>query len=89
MSISKSLTSFAYCFFHLKKPLCLGLAFDATERNGRFGRIQCERCKESSSRGKSIPLQKDRESSKMQNHPNEPSKNRKLGPFVGERGTIS
>ena len=28
------------------------MAFDATERNGRFGRIQCHRDKESSSRGK-------------------------------------
>ena len=28
------------------------MAFDAIERNGRFGRIQCQRSKESSSRGK-------------------------------------
>ena len=28
------------------------MAFDAAERNGRFGRIQCQRGKESSSRGK-------------------------------------
>ena len=28
------------------------MAFDAAERNGRFGRIQCQRSKESSSRGK-------------------------------------
>ena len=28
------------------------MAFDAAERNGRFGRIQCQRNKESSSRGK-------------------------------------
>ena len=28
------------------------MAFDADERNGRFGRIQCQRGKESSCRGK-------------------------------------
>ena len=28
------------------------MAFDAVERNGRFGRIQCQRDKESSSRGR-------------------------------------
>ena len=28
------------------------MAFDAAERNGKFGRIQCQRGKESSSRGK-------------------------------------
>ena len=28
------------------------MAFDAAERNGRFGRIHCQRGKESSSRGK-------------------------------------
>ena len=28
------------------------MAFDVVERNGRFGRIQCQRSKESSSRGK-------------------------------------
>ena len=28
------------------------MAFDAAERNGRFGRIQCQRSEESSSRGK-------------------------------------
>ena len=28
------------------------MAFDTAERNGRFGRIQCQRGKESSSRGK-------------------------------------
>ena len=30
------------------------MAFDVTERNGRFGRIQCQRGKESSSRGKRL-----------------------------------
>ena len=28
------------------------MAFDAAERNGRFGRIQCQKSKESNSRGK-------------------------------------
>ena len=28
------------------------MAFDATERNGRFGHIQCQRDKKGSSRGK-------------------------------------
>ena len=28
------------------------MAFDAAEKNGRFGRIQCQKGKESSSRGK-------------------------------------
>ena len=28
------------------------MAFDVAEKNGRFGRIQCQRGKESSSRGK-------------------------------------
>ena len=28
------------------------MAFDAAKRNGRFGRIQCQRSQESSSRGK-------------------------------------
>ena len=28
------------------------MEFDAAERNGRFGRIECQRGKESSSRGK-------------------------------------
>ena len=30
------------------------MVFDAVERNGRFGRIPCQRSKESSSRGKRI-----------------------------------
>ena len=38
--------------FHLSGPPGFRMAFDATERNGRFGRIQCQRGKESSSRGK-------------------------------------
>ena len=48
MSGSKSLTSFAYCFFHFRRPPGLRLVFDAIEKNGKFGRIQ--RNKESGSR---------------------------------------
>ena len=49
MSASESLTSFTNRF---SGPQDLRLAFDADERNGRFGRIQGQRSKESSSRGK-------------------------------------
>ena len=35
--------------FHLSSPPGFRRAFDAAERNGRFGRIQCQRAKESSS----------------------------------------
>ena len=52
VSCSKSLTSFTKRFFHLSGPPGFRLAFDAPERNGRFGRIQCQRSKKSSSREK-------------------------------------
>ena len=52
VSGSKSLASFTNRFFHLSRPPGFRRAFDAAERNGRFGRIQCQRGKESSSRGK-------------------------------------
>ena len=70
LSCSKSLTSFTNRTFHFSGHP----GFMAFERNGKFGRIQCQRSKESSSssRGKrSIPLQ-DRES---QSHPRELSVN--------------
>ena len=38
--------------FHLSRPPGFMRAFDAAERNGGFGRIQSQRGKESSSRGK-------------------------------------
>ena len=38
MSESKTLTSFSFRF---GRPPGLGLTFEATKRNGRFGRIQC------------------------------------------------
>ena len=49
---SESTTSFTNRFFHLSEPPGCRLAFNAAERNGRFGRFQCQRSKESSSRGK-------------------------------------
>ena len=52
VSGSKSLTSFTNCFFHLSRPPGFRRAFDAAERNGRPGRIQSQRGKESSSREK-------------------------------------
>ena len=62
----KIITSFAYRFFHFIRPPGLRLAFDAAERNGKFGRIQCQKGKECSSRGRekkaSVPLQMDGES---------------------------
>ena len=51
MSGSKKLTSFTNRFFHFSGPPGLKLAFDVAERKGKFGRIQCQRSKESS-RGK-------------------------------------
>ena len=52
MSGNESLASFTNRTFHLSRPPGFRRAFDAAERNGRFGRIQCQRGKESSSRGK-------------------------------------
>ena len=49
---SESLTSFTDRFFYLSRPRGFRMAFDAAERNGRFGRIQWQRDKKSSSRGK-------------------------------------
>ena len=51
VSSSKSLASFTNRTFHFSKQSSFKMVFDA-ERNGRFGRIQCQRGKESSSRGK-------------------------------------
>ena len=52
VSGSESLAFFTNRFFHLSGPPGFRMAFDAAERNRRFGRIQCQRGKESSSRGK-------------------------------------
>ena len=52
VSGSESHTLFINCFFHLKRPPNFRITFDAAEKNGRFGRIQCQRSKESSSREK-------------------------------------
>ena len=52
VSGSESLTSFTNRTFYLSRSPGFWRAFDAAERNERFGRIQCQRGKESSSRGK-------------------------------------
>ena len=52
VSGSESLASFTNHLFHFSRPPGFRMAFDATERNGRFGRNQCQRGKESSSSGK-------------------------------------
>ena len=46
----RQLTSFSYRFFHFSRPPGLRLTFDAAERNGNFGRIQCQRDNDSSTR---------------------------------------
>ena len=45
VSCNKSLTSFTNLFFHFSGPPGFRMVFDAAERNGRFGRIQCQRSK--------------------------------------------
>ena len=52
VSGSESLASFTNRTFHLSRPPGFRRAFDVAERNGKFGRIQCQRGKESSNRGK-------------------------------------
>ena len=51
VSGSESLVSFTICTFHLSRLPGFRMACDAAERNGRFGCIQCQRGKKSSSRG--------------------------------------
>ena len=52
VSGSKNLASFTDRFFHFSRPPGFRRAFDAAKRNRRFGHIQCQRSKKSSSRGK-------------------------------------
>ena len=52
LSQTESLASFTNRTFHLTRPPVFRMACDAAKRNGRFGRIQYQRGKESSSRGK-------------------------------------
>ena len=52
VSGSKSLASFTNRIFHFSGPPGFSMTFDAAERNGRFGRIQCLRREENSTRGK-------------------------------------
>ena len=49
VSGSKSLTSFTNRFFNFSIPPKFRMASDAAERGERFGRIQCQRSKDSSS----------------------------------------
>ena len=48
VSGGERLTFFTKRFFYFSRPPGFGLAFDAAEKNVRFGRIQCQRNKESS-----------------------------------------
>ena len=50
VSGSESLASFTKRIFHISRPTGFGIAFEATEKNGRIGCIQCQRSEESSSR---------------------------------------
>ena len=52
VSGSKSLVSFTNRFFHFSGPPGFRVVFYAADRNGRFGRIKCQRSEVSSSRGK-------------------------------------
>ena len=52
VSGSEILASFINRTFHFSRPPGFRMAFDAAERNRKFGRIQCQRSKESSSRAK-------------------------------------
>ena len=52
VSGSETFGSSTVRFFLFSRPPGFRRAFDAAERNGRFGGIQCRRGKESSSRGK-------------------------------------
>ena len=77
ISGSESLASFTSRFFHFRRPSDLRLAFDAAERNEKFGRIQCHGDIE---KERSIPLQKNSERrSKKQRHHNELSENCRKG----------
>ena len=52
LSGSKSLASFTNCTFHLSRPPGLGWHLMRSKEMGRYCRIQCQKGKESSSRGK-------------------------------------
>ena len=43
VSCSKSLASLTNRFFHFSKPPGFRMAYDGAERNGRLGRIRCQR----------------------------------------------
>ena len=52
VSNSESLMSFTKRFSHFSKSPGLWMMFDVVERNGKFGRLQCQRSDESNSGGK-------------------------------------
>ena len=52
VSCSENFRSFTNRFFYFLRSPGFRRAFDAAERNGILGRIQCQRGKESSRRGK-------------------------------------
>ena len=45
MSGNKGIAFFAYCFFHFRRPPDVRLAFEAGERNKKFGRINAREVK--------------------------------------------
>ena len=72
MSGSKSLMSFAYRFFHFRRPSGLRLAFDATKRNEKLAAFSAKEVKQLHRKEKetSISMQKDSERrSKRQSYP--------------------
>ena len=52
VSANESLASFTNRFSHFIREPGFRMTFGAVKRNGRIGRIQCQRSKESSSGGK-------------------------------------
>ena len=90
VSGSKSLTYFTNRIFHLSRPPGFRMAFDAAERNKRFGRTHCQRRKESSSRGirRVFSAEKQWESKSSQRTFGKLNKGgRSLGQKTGEKGT--
>ena len=71
-NLGNSFTSFTNRFFYFSEPPDFRMAFDAAEKNEKFGCIQCQKSKERKGKEASIPLQKD---SERQSHPSELSKN--------------
>ena len=97
VSGSESLAFFTNCFFDFSGPPGFRMAFDAAERNGKFGRIQCQKSKESSRRGKGkrrVFLCRRTVRVKVKGNIIPASfleieeRGRSFGPNTGERGTV-